>query len=153
MRKLLIAGSSIAMSWMWGLGLFFSVHFTYQYGWIGLLCFAVPNALGLVFFGWVLARRAVDVDLKTWSERAFARYAPVFALYQVGAVALTLFALMAYFLAPLGIAYAAFAGSRRTRHRRAPWRNRRISPADGPSRHLLRGCPDCGGVAAGSCTT
>ena len=105
-----IFAGSIAMSWMWGLGLFFSVHFTFLYGWVGLLSFAVPNALGLVIFGRLLDRRARDGDLRKLAEAAFAKYPLVFAFYQVAAVALTLFALVAYFLAPLGLAYAAFGG-------------------------------------------
>ena len=88
----------------------FSVHFTIQYGWAGLLSFAVPNALGLVVFGLVLNRRARDGDLRKLAESAFARYPLVFAFYQVAAVALTLFALFPYFLAPLGLTYAAFGG-------------------------------------------
>ena len=56
----LLWGNSVALSWMWGLGLFFSVQFSLQYGLFGLLTFAIPNALGLVFFGGVtqlIARR------------------------------------------------------------------------------------------------
>ncbi len=109
LRRGVFAGS-IAMSWMWGLGLFFSVHFTFAYGWVGLLSFAVPNALGLVVFGLLLDRRARDGDLRALAETAFAKYPLVFAFYQVAAVALTLFALIAYFLAPLGLTYAAFGG-------------------------------------------
>ena len=56
----LLWGNSIALSWMWGLGLFFSVQFTTQFGLFGLLTFAIPNALGLLAFGLVthhIARR------------------------------------------------------------------------------------------------
>ena len=56
----LLWGNTVTLSWMWGLGLFFSVQFTTQFGLIGLLSFAIPNCLGLVGFGLVthhLARR------------------------------------------------------------------------------------------------
>ncbi len=105
-----IFAGSIAMSWMWGLGLFFSVHFTFVYGWVGLLSFAIPNALGLVLFGWVLQRRADKGELKALAEAAFVKHPVVFGLYQAAAVALTLFAVIAYFMTPLNLAYAGFAG-------------------------------------------
>ena len=51
----------MALSWMWGLGLSFSVQFSLQYGLFGLLTFAIPNALGLMVFGGLtqlIAKRA-----------------------------------------------------------------------------------------------
>ena len=56
----LVWGNSVALAWMWGLGLFFSVQMTFMFGLGGLLLFAVPNALGLMLFGFltqVVARR------------------------------------------------------------------------------------------------
>ena len=38
----LLWGNTVALSWMWGLGLFFSVQFTTQFGLPGLLSFAIP---------------------------------------------------------------------------------------------------------------
>jgi len=64
-------GSSIAMAWMWGLGLFFSVHFTFLFGWLGLLSFSLPNALGLVVFGLILDRRGRDTDLNKLIEKVY----------------------------------------------------------------------------------
>ncbi len=72
----LLWGNSIALSWMWGLGLFFSVQFTTQFGLFGLLTFAIPNALGLLAFGLVthhIARREQGSEslarfFKTWSR-------------------------------------------------------------------------------------
>jgi len=101
-------GASVALSWMWGLGLFFSVHFTFLYGWTGLLSFAIPNALSLVVFGWIAGRSSRNASLKTWIESAFARHAGLFSLYQIAAVALTLFALISYFLVPLASTPAVF---------------------------------------------
>ena len=44
----LLWGNSVALAWMWGLGLFFSVQMTFMFGLQGLLLFAIPNALALV---------------------------------------------------------------------------------------------------------
>ena len=79
-------GISIALSWMWGLGLFFSVQFTTQFGLFGLLTFAVPNFLGLLIFGLVthhLARRQSGSEslaqfFSNWSRP----FRLVFFLYQ-----------------------------------------------------------------------
>ena len=104
----IVWGASIALSWMWGLGLFFSVHFTFLYGWTGLLSFAIPNALSLIIFGWIVGRRGRTASLKDWIESVFANHAGLFSLYQIAAVGLTLFALISYFLVPLGSAPAIF---------------------------------------------
>ena len=40
----LLWGNSVALAWMWGLGLFFSVQMTFMFGLQGLLLFAIPNA-------------------------------------------------------------------------------------------------------------
>ncbi len=71
-------GASIALSWLWGLGLLFSWHFSVLYGPVGLLLFAVPNALGLLIFGTVTQKIAGRSDLGTWAENALRRYALVF---------------------------------------------------------------------------
>jgi len=104
----LLWGNSVALSWMWGLGLFFSVQFSLQYGLFGLLTFAIPNALGLVFFGGVtqlIARRAgngpdaLGAFFATWSRP----YRLIFFLYQILAITLTVFALVRYAWQPLGL--------------------------------------------------
>lgn len=102
----LLWGNSIALSWMWGLGLFFSVQFTIQFGLFGLLTFAIPNALGLVIFGLVthhIARREQGSEslakfFNTWSRP----FRLVFFLYQLLAISLTIFALLRYGWMPLG---------------------------------------------------
>ena len=99
-------GISIALSWMWGLGLFFSVQFTTQFGLFGLLTFAVPNFLGLLIFGLVthhLARRQSGSEslaqfFANWSRP----FRLVFFLYQILAITLTIFAFIRYFWQPLG---------------------------------------------------
>ncbi len=91
---------------MWGLGLFFSVQFTTQFGLFGLLTFAIPNFLGLLVFGLVthhLARRDSGAEslarfFSTWSRP----FRLVFFLYQILAITLTIFAFIRYAWMPLG---------------------------------------------------
>lgn len=99
-------GNSVALSWMWGLGLFFSVQFTTQFGLFGLMTFAIPNAIGLLAFGLVthhLARRQEGSEslarfFTSWSRP----FRLVFFLYQLLAITLTIFAFIRYAWAPLG---------------------------------------------------
>lgn len=91
---------------MWGLGLFFSVQFTLQFGIFGLLTFAIPNALGLVIFGLIthhIARREAGSEslarfFATWSRP----FKLVFLLYQLLAITLTIFAFIRYGWQTLG---------------------------------------------------
>jgi len=102
----LLWGISVALSWMWGLGLFFSVQFTTQFGLFGLLTFAIPNFLGLLIFGLVthqLAHRESGSEslarfFNTWSRP----FRLVFFLYQILTITLTIFAFIRYFWQPLG---------------------------------------------------
>ena len=104
----LLWGNTVALSWMWGLGLFFSVQFTTQFGLFGLLSFAIPNCLGLIFFGFIthhLARRqqggseSLGKFFTSWSRP----FRLVFLLYQLIAITLTIFALIRYGWMPLGL--------------------------------------------------
>ena len=104
----LLWGNTVALSWMWGLGLFFSVQFTTQFGLFGLLSFAIPNCLGLVFFGLIthhLARRqaggseSLGKFFTGWSRP----FRLIFFLYQLLAITLTIFALIRYGWMPLGL--------------------------------------------------
>ncbi len=100
-------GNTIALSWMWGLGLFFSVQFTTQFGLFGLLTFSIPNFLGLMAFGLVtqhIANRNPGSEslasfFVSWSRP----FRLVFFLYQVLAIALTIFALIHYVWQPLNL--------------------------------------------------
>jgi hypothetical protein len=100
-------GSSIALSWMWGLGLFFSVQFTYQFGLFGLLTFAIPNAIGLMLFGTftqMIANRTQGSEslanfFTNWSRP----FRLIFFLYQILAITLTMFAIIRYLWQPLAI--------------------------------------------------
>jgi acyl-CoA thioesterase FadM len=99
-------GISVALSWMWGLGLFFSVQFTTQFGLFGLLTFAIPNFLGLLVFGLVthhLARRQGGSESLAQFFTRWARpFRLVFFLYQLLAISLTIFAFIRYAWMPLG---------------------------------------------------
>ncbi|MBN8710853.1 MAG: acyl-CoA thioesterase [Verrucomicrobia bacterium] len=103
----LLWGNSVALSWMWGLGLFFSVQFSTQFGLFGLLIFAITNGLGLLCFGLVthhIARREPGSEslarfFTTWSRP----FRLVFFLYQLLAITLTIFAFIRYGWLSLGM--------------------------------------------------
>lgn len=109
--KTTLWGSSVALSWMWGLGLFFSVQFTFQFGLFGLLTFAIPNALGLLLFGvatQVLAKRAEAQEktseaLANFFNRWSRPFRLIFFLYQLLAITLTVFAIVRYLWQPLNL--------------------------------------------------
>jgi acyl-CoA thioesterase FadM len=92
---------------MWGLGLFFSVQFSTQFGLFGLLIFAITNGLGLLGFGLVahhIARREAGSEslarfFTTWSRP----FRLVFFLYQLLAITLTIFAFIRYGWLSLGL--------------------------------------------------
>ena len=104
----LLLGNTVTLSWMWGLGLFFSVQFTTQFGLAGLLSFAIPNCLGLIGFGLIthhLARRQ-DGGSESLGRFFIAWSRPfllIFFLYQLIAITLTIFALIRYGWMPLGL--------------------------------------------------
>ena len=104
----LLWGNTVTLSWMWGLGLFFSVQFTTQFGLAGLLSFAIPNCLGLIGFGLIthhLARRQ-DGGSESLGRFFIAWSRPfrlIFFLYQLIAITLTIFALIRYGWMPLGL--------------------------------------------------
>lgn len=105
--NILLWGNTVALSWVWGLGLFFSVQFTVEFGLTGLLTFLIPNCLGLFLFGAVtdvIARRhpgseSLAAFFNNWSRP----FRLVFFLYQIIALSLTIFALIRYGWQPLGL--------------------------------------------------
>ena len=102
----LLWGNSVALAWMWGLGLFFSVQMTFMFGLQGLLLFAVPNALGLMLFGLltqIVAKRHAggQESLALFFDKFSKPFRLIFYLYQVLALTLTVFALTRYLFAPL----------------------------------------------------
>ena len=48
-------GLYLTCSWTWCIGLFLPIVLLHRYGWPGLLLFAVPNLIGCVAFGYVVA--------------------------------------------------------------------------------------------------
>ena len=105
--NVLLWGNTVALSWVWGLGLFFSVQFTVEFGLTGLLTFLIPNCLGLFLFGAVadvIAKRhpgseSLAAFFTNWSRP----FRLVFFLYQIIALSLTIFALIRYGWQPLGL--------------------------------------------------
>ncbi|HVJ47244.1 MAG TPA: acyl-CoA thioesterase [Luteolibacter sp.] len=100
-------GNSVALSWMWGLGLFFSVQMTFMFGLQGLLTFAIPNALGLALFGvltQIVAKRNAggQESLAIFFDKYSKPFRLAFYLYQIVALALTVFAITSYLFDALG---------------------------------------------------
>ena len=105
--NVLLWGNTVALSWVWGLGLFFSVQFTVEFGLTGLLTFLIPNCLGLFLFGAVadvIAKRHPGSEsLATFFNNWSRPFRLVFFLYQIIAISLTIFALIRYGWQPLGL--------------------------------------------------
>ncbi|MBC7980551.1 MAG: hypothetical protein H7Y36_08320 [Armatimonadetes bacterium] len=102
----LLWGNSVALAWMWGLGLFFSVQISFMFGMPGLLMFAVPNALGLMLFGVlteVVAKRhpGGQESLALFFDKFAQPFRLIFYIYQIVALSLTVFALVKYMFVPL----------------------------------------------------
>ncbi len=101
-------GNSVALAWMWGLGLFFSVQMTFMFGLGGLLLFAVPNAIGLMIFGLlthIVARRrdGGQESLARFFEKFSRPFRLIFYIYQILALSLTVFALSRYLFGSLDL--------------------------------------------------
>ena len=102
-------GNSVALSWMWGLGLFFSVQMTFMFGLPGLLMFAIPNALGLMLFGFltqIVAKRQSggQESLAIFFDKFSKPFRLILYIYQIVALSLTVFALVKYLFVPLHLA-------------------------------------------------
>lgn len=99
-------GNSVALAWMWGLGLFFSVQITFMFGLQGLLMFAIPNALGLMLFGLITHNVAKRHDggresLAIFFDKFARPFRLILYIYQIVALSLTVFALVNYLFVPL----------------------------------------------------
>ena len=108
-------GNSVALSWMWGLGLFFSVQMSFMFGLQGLLMFAIPNALGLMLFGFltqIVAKRQSggQESLALFFDKFAKPFRLILYLYQVVALTLTVFALVNYLFVPLQLAVGPLLG-------------------------------------------
>ncbi len=111
----LLWGNSVALAWMWGLGLFFSVQMTFMFGLQGLLLFAVPNAFGLMMFGFltqIVAKRHAggQESLAIFFDRFSKPFRLILYLYQVLAITLTVFALTKYLFGPLELVSGPMTG-------------------------------------------
>jgi acyl-CoA thioesterase FadM len=103
-------GNSVALAWMWGLGLFFSVQMTFMFGLQGLLLFAIPNSLGLMLFGFLTHQVAHkhgggQESLAQFFDKFSKPFRLILYLYQVIALTLTVFALSIYLFGSLPLAY------------------------------------------------
>ncbi len=102
----LLWGNSVALAWMWGLGLFFSVQMTFMFGLQGLLLFSIPNALGLMLFGFLTQKVALShaggqESLAIFFDKFAKPFRLILYLYQLLALTLTVFALVRYLFVPL----------------------------------------------------
>ncbi|QTN32280.1 hypothetical protein HZ994_08035 [Akkermansiaceae bacterium] len=102
----LLWGNTVALAWMWGLGLFFSVQISFMFGMQGLLMFAIPNAIGLMLFGTltqIVAKRhpGGHESLALFFDKFAKPFRLIFYIYQIVALSLTVFALVKYLVVPL----------------------------------------------------
>ncbi len=102
----LLWGNSVALAWMWGLGLFFSVQISFMFGMQGLLMFAIPNAIGLALFGCltqIVAKKhqGGHESLALFFDKFAKPFRLIFYIYQIVALSLTVFALVKYLFLPL----------------------------------------------------
>ncbi|MFD2255732.1 acyl-CoA thioesterase [Luteolibacter algae] len=112
----LLWGNSVALAWMWGLGLFFSIQISFMFGMQGLLMFAIPNALGLMLFGWltqIVANRhqGGQESLSLFFDKFAKPFRLIFYIYQIVALSLTVFALVKYLFVPLLGSMDALSGA------------------------------------------
>jgi acyl-CoA thioesterase FadM len=101
-RKLLRSiawAPTIGLSWLWGLGFFYSIHVTIEDGWLGFLLFAIPNCIGLLIFGWILGSQNINPEEIIY--RLQTKYLSLFLAAQVLAVAITVFAIAEYLWRPM----------------------------------------------------
>lgn len=99
MKRDLRWAPTIALSWTWGLGLFFSVQAAVVFGLAGLIAFVVPNTIGLALFGVVLGRRSSPGPTAAFAALSDPMRTALLA-YQALAIALTVFAAVHYAAPP-----------------------------------------------------
>lgn len=100
-------GNSVALTWTWGLGLFFAVQVAIQFGFEALVRFATIDAVGLSLFGIVNSYIVKQSQNPQEFEAKFLRQAKNFKFallfYQFIAITLTIYCLLKYITLPLGI--------------------------------------------------
>src|SRR5258708_2627982 len=85
---------TIAVSWFWGLGFFYSIHVYLVNGIVGFLAFAIPNSAGLAIFGTVLQKRRGRIAQIVDSTGN--RYTLLFLACQILAISITIFSLYSF---------------------------------------------------------
>ncbi len=100
-------GNSVALTWTWGIGLFFSVQVAIQFGFQALIAFATIDAVGLTLFGLINAKIVSNYNSGEEFEKEFLKQAANFKFallfYQFLAITLTIFCCLKYITLPLGI--------------------------------------------------
>lgn len=99
--KQLSSGLAISSHWFWAIAIFVGPAVAYNWGLIGLLCFAIPNALSLIVVGHI-ARRLRDRYPDGYSLTQYIKdnfSARVGVLYQIQFVLISLAALLLGFTA------------------------------------------------------
>ncbi|MDA0771676.1 MAG: acyl-CoA thioesterase [Cyanobacteria bacterium] len=103
----LLWGNSVALTWTWGLGLFFAVQVAIQFGFNDLIKFATIDAVGLTIFGLVnhqlikKSQNPEEFENKFLTQAKSFKFALLF--YQFVAITLTIYCLLKYITLPLGI--------------------------------------------------
>ncbi len=54
-------GAYLACSWTWCIGMFFPILLLRDFGWVGVIAFAIPNIIGAAAMGWVLRSRESSI--------------------------------------------------------------------------------------------
>ncbi len=103
----LLWGNSVAMTWTWGIGLFFAVQVAIQFGFQALIAFATIDAVGLALFGvinaWITRNYASGEEFEQEFLKQASNFKFAFLFYQFLAITLTIFCCLKYVTLPLGI--------------------------------------------------
>ena len=90
---------TIALSCPWAIAFFYSFQVTLDNGWLGFVAFAVPIALNLLSFGWIIG--AKDRDVASIFKTVQSRYTGLFLSCQVFAVTVAIFVTVSFLFVPL----------------------------------------------------
>ena len=90
---------TIALSCPWAIAFFYSFQVTLDNGWLGFVAFAIPIALNLLSFGWIIGKK--DRDVAAIFKTVQSRYTGLFLSCQVFAVTVAVFVTVSYLFIPL----------------------------------------------------
>lgn len=100
-------GNSVALTWTWGIGLFFAVQVAIQFGFTALIAFATIDAVGLSLFGivnaWITSKYSSGEEFEKEFLKQAANFKFALLFYQFLAITLTIFCCLKYITLPLGI--------------------------------------------------